>query len=80
MFKRLFWLTTGAALGMGSSFWVMRAVRQRISQYAPDRIADNVTTAARTAREDLRAALVEGRDAMRRRESELRAELETPPA
>ncbi len=62
---------------MGSSVWVMRAVRQRISQYAPDRVADSVTTAARGAREDLRSALIEGREAMRRRESELRAELET---
>jgi len=78
MFKRLFWLSTGAVLGMGSSFWVMRAIRQRISQYAPDRVAENVASAARGAREDLRAALIEGREAMRRRESELRAELETP--
>jgi CO dehydrogenase/acetyl-CoA synthase beta subunit len=78
MFKRLFWLSTGTAIGVGSSFWVQRAIRQRISQYAPDRIADNVATAARGAKEDLRAALTEGRDAMRRRESELRAELETP--
>lgn len=78
MFKRLFWLSTGTVLGMGSSFWVMRMIRQRVSQYAPDRIADNVATAARGAREDLRAALIEGREAMRRRESELRAELETP--
>ncbi len=77
MFKRLFWLSTGVAVGMGSSIWVQRAIRQRISQYAPERLADNVTTAARGAREDLRTALIEGRDAMRRRESELRAELET---
>ncbi|HUQ62568.1 MAG TPA: hypothetical protein VM121_02295 [Acidimicrobiales bacterium] len=78
MFKRLFWLTSGAVIGVGSSFWVMRTIRQRISQYAPDRLADNVTTAARTARDDLRTALTEGREAMRQRESELRAELETP--
>jgi hypothetical protein len=75
---RLFWLTTGAVVGVSSSFWVMRAIRQRVSQYAPDRLADNVTAAARTAREDLRTALIEGREAMRQRESELRAELETP--
>ncbi|HEX8770989.1 MAG TPA: hypothetical protein VF711_09515 [Acidimicrobiales bacterium] len=78
MFKRLFWLSTGLAIGMGSSLWVMRAIRQRISQYAPDRLAENVTAAARGAREDVRSALIEGREAMRRRESELRAELETP--
>lgn len=78
MFKRIFWLSTGVAVGMGSSLWVMRAIRQRMSQYAPDRLANNVTTAARGAREDLRSALIEGREAMRRRESELRAELETP--
>jgi hypothetical protein len=78
VFKRLFWLSTGLAIGMGSSLWVMRAIRQRMSQYAPDRLANNMTTAARGAREDLRSALIEGRKAMRRRESELRAELETP--
>jgi hypothetical protein len=78
VFKRLFWLSTGALIGMGSSVWVMRAIRQRVSQYAPDRVADNVANAARGAREDLRQALIDGREAMRRRESELRAELETP--
>lgn len=78
MFKRLFWFSSGAAAGVGGSFWLMRTLRQRVSRYAPDKVADNVAAALRNTREDLRAALAAGRDAMKEQESSLRAEFDTP--
>ena len=64
MFKRLFWLVVGFALGIGSSWAVTRRVRRLVMRFAPtdavDRWSDNV-----------RSAVSEGRTAMRTRESEL---------
>ncbi len=75
MFKRLFWLTVGMAIGFGTSFWVYRTVRQTLDRYRPEQVADAVATSLRGLRDDLRAALAEGREAMRQAEAELRAEL-----
>lgn len=71
MFKRLFWLTVGAGLGFGVSFWLTRAVRQRVERYAPERLVDS----ARSLGGNVREALREGRQAMREREAEVRREL-----
>ena len=64
MFKRLFWLIVGFALGIGSSWAVTRRVRRIVQRLAPadvvDRWSDNV-----------RSAVSEGRTAMRTREVEL---------
>ena len=64
MFKRLFWLIVGFALGIGSSWAVTRRIRRLVLRLAPadavDRWSDNV-----------RSAVSEGRTAMRTRESEL---------
>jgi hypothetical protein len=76
MFKRLFWLTVGMAIGFGTSFWVYRTVRQTLARYTPERLADDVSAAVRGLRDDLREALAEGREAMRRAEADLRAELD----
>ncbi|MHB8670697.1 MAG: hypothetical protein ACYDAD_09095 [Acidimicrobiales bacterium] len=75
MLRRLFWLSLGAALGLGSAFWVMRFVRSTIDRYTPERLSADLDQAVRRMRRDLRSALAEGRDAMREREEELRAEL-----
>ena len=64
MFKRLFWLIVGFALGIGSSWAVTRRLRRIVQRIAPadvvDRWSDNV-----------RSAVSEGRNAMRSREVEL---------
>ena len=64
MFKRLFWLVFGFALGIGSSWAVTRRLRRIVRRIAPadvvDRWSDNV-----------RSAVSEGRSAMRSREVEL---------
>jgi hypothetical protein len=67
MFKRLFWMMIGAGFGFGASLWLTRTVRQTVERYGPERV--------RTLPGDLRAAVVEGRDAMRSREAELRRQL-----
>ena len=76
MFKRLFWLTVGLAIGLGTSFWVMRTVRRTVERLTPERLADDVVAGARLVGGELKAALEEGRTAMREREAELRAEIE----
>lgn len=76
MFKRLFWLVIGAGFGFGMSFWLMRTVRSTIERWSPDRVSQDFADALRTFGRDLRAAVSEGREAMREREAELRSELE----
>ena len=66
MFKRLFWLCTGMGFGVGSSFWVMRAVRRTVDRYRPTRVVARLEG-------DVRAAVSEGRIAMREREAALRS-------
>jgi hypothetical protein len=66
VFKRLFWLIVGFALGIGSSWAVTRRLRRIVQRLAPadvvDRWSDNV-----------RSAVSEGRSAMRTREVELKS-------
>ncbi len=75
MFKRLFWLTIGLTIGFGTSYWTVRYVRRTIERYTPERLAGDATRIARTLASDVRAAAEEGREAMRKREAELWAEL-----
>jgi hypothetical protein len=75
VFKRLFWLMMGAGFGFGMSLWVMRVVRETVERYSPHRISSELTGAAHAVGVDLRQALVEGREAMRKHEAELRAQV-----
>ena len=74
MFRRLFWLVVGAGFGFGVSFWLMRFVRETAARYTPERVSADLADALRSFGGDLRAAVAEGREAMREREAELRAE------
>ena len=76
MFKRLFWLVIGAGFGFGVSFWLMRFVRSTVERYSPEKVSGDMADALRTFGADIRAAVAEGREAMREREGELRADLE----
>jgi hypothetical protein len=75
VFKRLFWLTVGLAVGFGTSFRLMRAVRRTVERFTPERVSQDALAGARSLGGELRAALDEGRRAMRQREAELRAEI-----
>ena len=77
MFKRLFWLVVGVGFGFGVSFWLMRFVRSTMERYTPERVSSDLAQALKQFGGDLRAAATEGREAMREREAELRAELES---
>ena len=76
MFRRLFWLVVGAGFGFGISFWLMRFVRSTVERYSPERVSTDLADAIRSFGNDLREAVAEGREAMRERETELRAQLE----
>lgn len=78
MFRRLFWLIMGAGFGFGMSFWLTRFVKETAARYAPERVSADLAGAIRGLGGDLRAAVAEGRDAMREREVELRAEVSGP--
>jgi hypothetical protein len=74
MFKRAFWLTTGAGFGFGMSLWVQRTVKRTAARYAPQRVTNELTRTVRGITGDVRAAVQEGRDAMREREAALRGD------
>jgi hypothetical protein len=69
LFKRLFWLVLGFALGVGSSWAVTRRLRRIAVRYAPADVVDRWS-------ETVRSAVTEGRTAMRTRESELNSSFE----
>lgn len=75
MFRRLFWLIVGAGFGFGMSFWLTRFIRETAARYSPERVSADLAGAIRGLGTDLRAAVAEGREAMREREEELRAEV-----
>jgi len=77
VFRRLFWLITGASFGFGLSFWLTRFLRETVERYSPERVSGNVAGALKAFGADVRAAANEGRMAMRETEEQLRAEAHT---
>jgi hypothetical protein len=77
VFKRLLWLVVGAGFGFGVSFWLMRFVKETVDRYTPERVSGDLADAIRSFGHDFRAAVADGRDAMREREQEIREELAT---
>ena len=65
MIKRATWLMFGFVLGLTSSWALMRRVRRVALRYAPTDVVDRLSG-------NVRAAVSEGRDAMRARETELK--------
>ncbi len=65
MFRRFFWLVVGFLLGCGSSWAFSRRVRRVAQRYGPAEVADRWSG-------NMRAAVSEGREAMRAREAELK--------
>jgi hypothetical protein len=80
VFKRLFWLTLGFGSGLGTSWYVVRSVkktvRRTVATYTPVELTTRATDGMRDLRANARAALAEGRTAMREREFELRDRVE----
>lgn len=78
MFKRLFWLCVGAGFGFGLSFRIMRFFRLTAERYRPERVSAGVAAGVTGLGQNVKAAVAEGRTAMRDREAELRAGLGRP--
>lgn len=76
MFKRIFWMSTGVAVGAGSAFWAKRKVEATVERYLPEQVADRAATSAKDLGRTVLAAAAEGREAMRATEAELRARVE----
>lgn len=73
--RRTFWFVTGTAAGLGSSLWVQRRVRTVVERYLPEKLQERAADAARRVGPTVRDAVTEGREAMRDREAEMRADV-----
>lgn len=78
MFKRAIWLGAGFSAGLGSSYWVKRAVNRRVDRYVPSDVRTAVTTRARAATSNVRAAVHEGRTVMRQYQADAEEKINKP--
>lgn len=76
MLKRLLWLVAGAGFGFGMSFWITRAVREKVARFSPENMSAELAKAVRELGKDVRAAVSEGVEGMKDREAELRGAVE----
>ncbi|MGI9622908.1 MAG: hypothetical protein ACR2PK_08745 [Acidimicrobiales bacterium] len=78
MFKRAIWMGAGFGAGLGSSFWVKRAVNRRVQRYVPTDVRSAAVTRARAATSNVRAAVNEGRTVMRQYQADAEAKVNKP--
>jgi hypothetical protein len=78
--RRLLWVGVGAVAGSGATVWVRRRVERLSQKMTPDSIAGGVKTmvdtGARSTADRVRRSVDSGRNAARRREHQLRHDLE----
>jgi hypothetical protein len=72
MTHRMRWLLAGVVVGVSGAVWTERKVKAVATRYSPSGLAGSATSKVRNIPSEVRAALVEGREAMRAREAELR--------
>lgn len=70
--KRMFWFGLGIGVGAAATVEARRRVQRAVRRASPDAIAIRAGTSVREFGRDVRSATLEGREAMRRREAELR--------
>jgi hypothetical protein len=75
MLKRVRWMVVGMGVSAAGKIWAKRKLSGFMQHYSPPQVA---TRAAASAKGELRAALAEGKAAMKRREAELRSTREVP--
>ena len=80
--KRAFWAGAGYAAGATTSIWAVRKVKRAAARYTPSAVVLRARDGAVDTGRRVRDAVVEGREAARRREADLRAALDgaTAPA
>jgi hypothetical protein len=76
MLRRFLWLFTGVGLGAGLTLRIQRRIQRTLAALRPGSVADRARTGVVEVGRDTRAAVIEGRRAMKAREAELRAELD----
>jgi hypothetical protein len=76
--KRLFWLGVGAIAGASGTVWAERKVRTQIEALQPDHLAVAAGHKAVSVGRTVVDAVLDGRDAMREREFELRGRYDRP--
>lgn len=76
MFKRIIWVGTGMAVGASGAFWAKRKVEDTVERYLPEQVADRAAASARSLGATVKAAALEGREAMRATEIDLRAQVD----
>ena len=76
MFKRIFWLAVGIAVGLAFGAYIRRRVRDTVDRYKPERISADVQRGIRKLGDDVKGSVADGREHMREREAALRAQLE----
>ncbi|MFM7270125.1 MAG: hypothetical protein ACKO2C_00620 [Actinomycetes bacterium] len=74
--KRAFWAGAGYAAGATTSIWAVRKVKRAAARYTPSALVLRARDGAVDTGRRVRDAVVEGREAARRREAELRAALD----
>lgn len=76
MFKRVTWLGVGFAAGVGATVVTARKAKQQMDRYKPnavvERTQDKVVDGLTRMRDQLAAAVDDGRSAAREREAQLR--------
>ncbi|HTL87166.1 MAG TPA: hypothetical protein VL856_18425 [Acidimicrobiia bacterium] len=70
LFRRFFWLVLGIMVGWTSSWALTRRMRRVAERYMPAEVVDRWSGT-------MRAAVSEGREAMRAREAELKGTVST---
>jgi len=75
MLKRVSWFVSGAIAGIAGAGLAKRKVKQTAAQLAPTNIAKTAAAKVREKGHDVADAVRDGREAMRAKESELRAKL-----
>ena len=78
--KRLFWLTVGYGVGLGTSWYASKKVKEAARRYTPEGLVERVGDTVSQTSGRVRAAVSEGRAAMRERERELRGATAQPRA
>jgi hypothetical protein len=75
MLKRVSWFVSGAVAGIAGAGFAKRKVKQTAAQLTPTKMAKTAAAKVREKGHDVADAVRDGRDAMRAKESELRAKL-----
>ena len=75
MMKRVSWFVGGAVAGVAGAGYAKRKVKETAAQLAPTNVAKAAVAKVRHRGADVADAVREGREAMRAKETELRARL-----